>query len=96
MSAYILAQVSISDRGAYAAYEAGFRAILDNHRGEIVSVDESPEVLEGDWPCTRTVLLRFVSKEAARGWYHSEAYKQLAQVRFNSASANVVMVAGFD
>ena len=94
MSALVLAQVTIKDREAYAAYEAGFLAILNDHQGQIVSVDESPDVLEGDWPCTRTVVLKFESKAMAQAWYTSTDYQTLAQIRFNSASANVVIIDG--
>ena len=66
MAAYFIAQVSIQDRAAYQAYEQGFMAILDEHDGQLVSVDEQPLVLEGDWACTRTVLLRFETAEAGR------------------------------
>jgi len=48
MAAYFIARVSIQDRDAYQAYEQGFMAILDEHGGQLVSVDEQPLVLEGD------------------------------------------------
>ena len=70
-------------------------AILDEHGGQLVSVDEQPLVLEGDWACTRTVLLRFEIAEAGKAWYDSDAYQTLAQVRFQSATSNIVMVQGF-
>ena len=50
MAAYFIAQVSIQDREAYQAYEQGFMAILDEHGGQLVSVDEQPLVLEGIGP----------------------------------------------
>ena len=59
MASYFIAQVSIQDREAYQAYEQGFMAILDQYGGQLVSVDEQPLVLEGNWGCTRTVLLKF-------------------------------------
>ena len=95
MAAYFIAQVSIQDRDAYQAYEQGFMAILDQHGGQLVSVDEQPLVLEGDWSCTRTVLLKFETAEAGEGWYRSNAYQELAQVRFQNATSNIVMVQGF-
>ncbi len=76
MSALVLAQVTIKDREAYAAYEAGFLAILNDHQGQIVSVDESPDVLEGDWPCTRTVVLKFESKAMARRGTHQPSIRR--------------------
>ena len=83
MAAYFIAQVSIQDRDAYQAYEHGFMAILDEHGGQLVSVDEQPLVLEG-LGYTRTVLLRFETAEAGKAWYHIDAYQTLAQVPFKA------------
>ena len=95
MAAYFIAQVSIQDRDVYQTYEQGFMAILDEYGGQLVSDDEQPLLLEGDWACTRTVLLRFETAEAGETWYHSDAYQTLAQARFQSATSNIVMVQGF-
>ena len=35
--------------------------IFERHDGEMLAV-EAPEVLEGEWPVTRTVLIRFPQK----------------------------------
>lgn len=92
MAVYFIAQVSIQDREAYQAYEQGSMAILDQHVGQLVSVDEQPLVLEGDWACTRTVLLRFEIAESGEAWYRGDAYQPLAQIRFQSAASSIVMV----
>ena len=94
MAAYFIAQVSIQDREAYQAYEQGFMAILDEHGGQLVSVDEQPLVLEGIGPAPERSF-SFETAEAGKAWYHSDAYQTLAQVRFQSATSNIVMVQGF-
>ena len=47
MSAYIIAKIQIKDREIYAKYEEGFMPIFEKYQGELLSVDETPTVLEG-------------------------------------------------
>jgi uncharacterized protein (DUF1330 family) len=42
----------------------------------LLSFDRSPQVLEGEWHGSQTVLLEFESVEAARAWYESEDYQR--------------------
>ena len=92
MSVYIIAQIDIHDRETYNRYESGFDEIFAKHKGFVTSVDEHPEVLEGDWPYTRTVLLTFRSEEQARAWFESPEYQELARFRRAASKANIVMV----
>ena len=69
---YVLALITIHDRGQYAEYEAGFMEIFSRYAGEMLVVDEQPSPVEGTWPWTRTVLIRFPDEEVrdnhAGGW----------------------------
>lgn len=96
MSVYAVALITIRDRAAYTKYEAGFADIFNLYSGEILSVEESPRVIEGDWPFTRTVLLRFPSDADFRAWYDSPAYQALAQHRYRGSSAQLVLINGRD
>jgi len=95
MSVYLIAQLNIQDREEYSAYEAGFMDIFARYDGKLLSVDEAPEILEGECTFTRTVLIEFPSKAAADAWYHSEAYQALAQHRFAASDGNIIMIKGF-
>jgi len=64
------------------------------HGGTLLSVDETPTLLEGTWSCTRTVLAVFDDEEAALGFYHSDDYQALAQHRFAASEGNVVLIKG--
>lgn len=94
MRVYAIALLTINDRAEYANYEAGFMDIFSKYQGRLLSVDESPEVLEGDWPHTRTVLIEFPSAEALDDWYRSDEYQALAQHRFNASSGAIVRIQG--
>lgn len=94
MTVYTVALLSIHDREEYAKYEAGFMDIFARYEGRMLSVDESPDVLEGDWPHTRTVLIEFPSTKAMDNWYHSDEYQALAQHRFGASTGSIVRVQG--
>lgn len=61
----------------------------------IVAVDQKPEVIEGAWHGTQTVVLEFESVDAAREWYYSDAYQAAAKVRQGAAECNGVILSGF-
>ena len=92
MAVYIIAQLEINDREEYGKYEAGFFEIFSKYPGEFLVVSEDPVILEGDWPYTRTVVLRFPSAEDALNWYKSDEYQALAQRRLRASAANLIMV----
>jgi uncharacterized protein (DUF1330 family) len=94
MSVYVIAQLNIHDRTTYAKYGAGFMEIFSKYGGKVLSVDEVPTVLEGEWDFMRTVLLEFESEESANAWYHSQEYQELAQHRYAASRANIVLIKG--
>ena len=95
MSAFVLATITIHDRQGYARYEAGFAEIFRRYDGRMLVVDEAPTLLEGDWDVTRTVLIEFPSKTAARAWFDSPEYQALADFRHRAAQTDCVLLDGF-
>ena len=95
MAHYVVAQITINDRQRYAEYEAGFMDVFTTYKGTVLAVDESPTVLEGEWACTRTVVIQFPSKADALAWYQSDEYQQIAVHRFAASTGNVALIAGF-
>lgn len=95
MAEYVVAKLTINDRKRYAEYEAGFMDIFSRFAGKMLAVDEQVEVLEGDWPCTRTVIVEFPSREEALAWYRSDDYQALAEHRFAASVGSIALVKGF-
>ena len=96
MTVYILAQIQIHDRDRYADYEAGFIDIFSRYQGRMLSVDEAPEILEGEWPHTRTVLIEFPNSDEAHAWYASDEYQLLARHRFAASVGHIALIKGLD
>ncbi|HEY7053663.1 MAG TPA: DUF1330 domain-containing protein [Mycobacterium sp.] len=60
----------------------------------LLSFDQKPEVLEGEWHGTQTVLLEFESVDAARDWYYSDDYQAAVKLRQAAADCNGVILSG--
>jgi uncharacterized protein (DUF1330 family) len=92
MAVYFVAQISIHDRAEYSKYEAGFMPVFEKYKGRLLAVDEAPEVLEGAWSCTRTVLIEFPNREDALAWAGSAEYQAIAKHRWAGSTANIAMI----
>ncbi len=95
MTVYAMAFVEIKDREHYAKYEAGFMDALAPFGAEILAVDEAPDVLEGEAPKGRIVLIRFPSAEKLDAWYNSDAYQAILPFRKAASNGHVISVKGF-
>jgi uncharacterized protein (DUF1330 family) len=95
MFGYIIASINVHDPREYREYLAGFMDAFRPYDGEILVATDNSEVLEGEWPAKRTVVLKFPSVDIAKEWYESKEYQKVAQHRFRSARSNVILVDGF-
>lgn len=96
MTVYIIAQFKIHDRAGYDRYEAGFMEVFEEYDGAVLSVDEEPDVLQGEWTATRCVLIEFPSKESALAWMTSDAYQAIAADRLAASTGTAIMVKKID
>ena len=93
---YAIFTETIQDQARYDAYvEKAIPTIVESG-GRPIVVHDDPEVLEGQSPGSRIVVLEFDSVEAARNWYSSPAYQAVVGERHASAEADAVIVAGFE
>jgi uncharacterized protein (DUF1330 family) len=94
VTAYVLAQLTIHDRARYDRYAAQFMGVLSGFEGRLLAADESPGVMEGDWPHQKVVLIEFKDREEAMRWASSPEYRKIAVDREGSTVATVLMVTG--
>lgn len=96
MSVYIIARFKIHDRSEYDKYSAGFAEVFRKFDGKMLSVDEDPTVLAGEWDDTRSVIIEFPSKESALAWMTSDEYQAIAKHRNAGSTANSILVKGLE
>ncbi|MEE2777452.1 MAG: DUF1330 domain-containing protein [Acidobacteriota bacterium] len=91
---YLIALLDIHDRETYGKYGGGFAEIFRAHGGEILAGSDSPDTLEGDVTWTRTVLIRFESREALDEWYYSPEYQEILKFRLAASTGPLVVLEG--
>ena len=93
MTVYAIALLNIADRERYGAYQSGFMEIFfSRYSGKLLAVDEAPTVKEGDWPCSRTVLVEFPDAEAFHAWFNSAEYQAH---RHTSSTGSIAVIKKF-
>ena len=95
MAIYIIARFKIHDREAYDRYDEAFFGVFQKFDGKLLSVDEEPLVLSGDFDFTRSVLIEFPSKAAAMAWASSPEYLAIAKHREDGSTGEAIMVKSF-
>ena len=93
-SAYILANVQVTNPEQYEAYKKFSSAAMQAHGAEVCVRGGKVEVLEGDWAPERVVLLKFPSVEAARAFNDSPEYSLARQARAGAAVMRMVLIEG--
>ncbi|MFT6407142.1 MAG: hypothetical protein ACJAQ6_000552 [Arenicella sp.] len=92
MTVYIVSQLTIHDRVEYEKYESQFDQVFSKFDGKLLSVDEDPLVLAGEWQATRLVIVEFPSKEEAFAWMQSADYQRISKHRNAGSSLSSILV----
>ena len=57
--------------------------------------DEAPQVVQGEWPCDKVVLMSFPDQGAYRAFAESPEYQEISRDRKAGADAVVLLLRGF-
>lgn len=93
-SAYILANVTVTNPAQYEDYRKFSSIAMQAHGAEVCIRGGAVSVLEGDWAPERVVLLKFPSREAAQAFYESAEYTRARQAREGAAVMRMVLIEG--
>jgi uncharacterized protein (DUF1330 family) len=94
MTVYVLAQLRFTDRSAYDRYQARFFGVFSRFKGTLLAADDAPQVVEGDWPRDKAVLMSFPDHTAYREFAESPAYEEISRDRKAGADAVVLVLRG--
>lgn len=92
-AAYVIGHVTIRDPERWAEYRSKVPATLREWGAEVVFRGKRTEVLSGEHHHTDTVVIRFPSVAAVRGWYRSQSYRALIPLREQAAE---MMIIGYE
>lgn len=94
--AYMIVMLDVEDMEAFMSDYAGpLQAHHAKHGVEVLVATPAPEVLEGSYDKTITVVLKFPSQDAQRAWYADPDYQPLLKRRqeLTDTASSVALVA---
>ena len=93
-SAYVFANVTITDPAQYEQYKKLSSIAMQAHGAEVCVRGGAIEVLEGNWAPERVVVLKFPSVEKAKAFYASAEYQAAKAAREGAAVMRMVVIEG--
>ena len=94
MSAYIIAEVTVTDEEQMKRYREWSTRAIQEHGAEVLVRGGQVVPLEEGWAPARVVVLKFKDLEAAQAYFHSETYTQARKVREGAGSIRMFAVEG--
>ena len=94
MAAYVIVQIDITDPETFETYRAQVPPVLEQYGGEFIVRGGEQEVLEGEWPWPRVVVLKFPTMEQAKAWHASAEYEGPKALRQSASKSNMIVVEG--
>jgi uncharacterized protein (DUF1330 family) len=92
VAAYVIYQGEVIDPVRYDEYKTKGAASILACGGKYVVRGGDVEVLEGEAPAGRTVVLEFETRQAAIDWYRSDAYTEARKLREGAARVHMMYV----
>jgi len=96
MTAYVIAEIEVTNPDGYAAYTKVVPATIAQYGGRFLVRGGATDALEGDWPKLRRVIIEFPSVEAARAWWDSPEYAKPKEMRRANSKGRLMLLEGFD
>ena len=95
MPAYVIASVTeVWDEDKLVEYRKRNTDAVAKHGGRFVVRGGRQEILEGDYAPIRVVVIEFPDLDAARGWYESDDYAPLRELRRSASETDICVVEG--
>jgi uncharacterized protein (DUF1330 family) len=96
VTAYVIYQGEVLDPERYEQYKAVAAASIEAAGGRYVVRGGAFDVLEGEPPDGRTVVVEFPDRATALNWYHGPDYAEARRLREGAARARMYVVDGVD
>jgi uncharacterized protein (DUF1330 family) len=94
MSAYVIAEIDITDPAAYEDYRRQVPEVIARYGGKYIVRGGKVEPLEGGWSPKRVAVVEFPSMEQALKFYRSAEYAPLIAIRQKASRGKLIIVEG--
>lgn len=92
--AYIIAELDIFDAEEFGRYREQVSPLIKKYGGTYLARGGRLEVLEGEAPLPRVVIVEFPSFEQARAFHAADEYQPVKDIRRAAAKGNLFVVDG--
>ena len=96
MPAYVIYQGDVTDPDRYEQYKLRAADSIAQAGGRYRVRGGDVEVLEGEGPAGRVVVVEFPDAATARAWYDGELYREARALREGAVTARMFVVDGVD
>jgi uncharacterized protein (DUF1330 family) len=94
MSAYVIAEIEVTDPVAYEEYRRQVPAVVTKFGGRFIVRGGKIDPREGGWTPQRIVVVEFPSMAQAQKWYDSPDYAPLIKLRQKASKGKLILVEG--
>jgi len=94
MSAYVIAEIEVTDPAAYEDYRRQVPGVIAKYGGKYVVRGGKVESLEGGWSPKRMAVVEFPSMDQALKFYRSPEYAPLIKIRQKASRGKLIIVEG--
>jgi len=94
MAAYVIVEVEILNPVPYEDYRRMVPPSIEAFGGRFLARGGRAELLEGENPPKRVVVLEFPSLERAKQWWDSPEYRPARDLRQANSTARMIVVEG--
>ena len=91
MTAYLVGAINIDDPDEYLRYRDGAVAVLAGFDAEVLTADDTPDVIEGVAPAGHLFVVKFSSMERLKAFYESAEYQAIVGYRHRASKAVHIM-----
>ena len=92
MKALCIVYENIDDWESYDRYRSLVMPTLEAFGAKFLVRGGAFTTVEGEMPFERIAVLEFPSRQAAEGWYHSDAYQAILPLRLAATRCQFVIV----
>jgi len=94
MSAYVIAEVDVTDPAAYEDYRKLVLPTIEKYGGRFLVRGGKVDTKEGGWQPPRLVIVQFPSMAQAQAWYHSPEYAPALAIRAKASRSRLIIAEG--
>ncbi|MBI2960842.1 MAG: DUF1330 domain-containing protein [Betaproteobacteria bacterium] len=94
MTAYVIAEVDITDPETYKGYQQAVPASVKKYGGRFLTRGGKVVPKDGGWEPKRVIVIEFPSLDDAQKWYHSPEYAPLLDIRLKATRSRLILVEG--